>query len=265
VITGIQSHLRKFTPSGENIWDFNFGKVDGLSLAIRDDELYVGLATPTGTEVAIFSTDGNRRGSIPLNNVVPNQIIPIDDESIYLAGFEQASSNAQRSYTLRKVRAKGTIVEKLFPAPSIEAAKQALHRQRFVLIEQSTVMHIQPDGTAVDNTGKHYTLQLQYAPWPPHIPENAGADYFIPLAVYQADRLLVFVKETLSFRDSDGRARRYGRSNFFVLDKNGRLLATSGPITAYPTFRGEDGYFYTFGYDEMAQAVLLRFRVEIPK
>lgn len=59
----------EYDASGRLIEKFALGVSEGISLAISGDQLVVGLVTRTGSEVARFSTAGERPGAIDMDNL----------------------------------------------------------------------------------------------------------------------------------------------------------------------------------------------------
>lgn len=256
--------LRKYDASGRLIQKIGLGASEGVSLAISDNQLLVGLVTPRGTEIAQLSTEGERLRAIDMNNVVPLKIFPGRDGTIHVVGFDRGSSDLREQYAVRKIGAAGAVVDKQFPVPSREAARMTLRNGCFALMGGQSLIHIGSDGTVRDASGKQYRLELKSSPLPSFVPADATKTYRIWLASYEQGKLLISAGESISYRDATGQVKRLVRDYLFVFDKNGKLLATSGPVTASPTLRGEDGYYYILGHDENGQVNLVKFRIEVP-
>lgn len=261
---GTTARVHKFDASGHLLQTFDLGRADGISLALSGDQLFVGLLTPMGTEIAKLSTNGERLGRLDLNEFVPLKIFPRGDGTLQLVGFDRKSAASPEQYLVRTVTMHGSVLEKAFAIPSVEAAKMTGRAACFAQVEGKSLLHIQPDGTIRDTSGNHYRLRFQFPSPPPFVPTEATRSISPYLAVYDAGRLFVSLGESISYRDATGKVQRLVRDYVFVFDKEGKLLATSGPITASPTMKGEDGYYYILGYDENGQVKLVRFRVEIP-
>ncbi|MEM4302246.1 MAG: hypothetical protein QW570_09120 [Candidatus Caldarchaeum sp.] len=116
-----QTWLRKYDASGRLIQKFGLGASEGVSLAISDNQLFVGLLTRRGTEIARFSTAGERLGTIDMNNLVPLKIFPAEDGTIHVVGFDRAAP----------IRGNSTLfVRSTQQEPSWTSSFRSLHARR---------------------------------------------------------------------------------------------------------------------------------------
>ncbi len=262
--TGSSTRLRKFDASGHLLQEFDLAGGEGISLALSGDRLFVGILTPTATEVAPFSLAGQRIGRVDLSGFVPLKILPAADGTLHVVGFDRSRVDASGHYLVRTLKGDGSMAAPSLPITSAEAARMAGRTDCFVSVNRSSLLHIASNGLVRDTSGGQFALDLKFSPPPSFVPADWSRSVRPYLAVYEDGKLLLSVGESISYRDAAGKAQRLVRDYFFVFDSKGKLLATSGPITASPTIRGEDGYYYILGYDEKGQVSLVKFHIEIP-